>query len=259
MAEVVKFTATRLGSSGKKGVITPDAEGYYEVVIGGLNTFNSVGEYYTLEGAKSLFERSSIFMRRVLSGCLKGETGHPKRAPGMSKDDYVKRILSIEETNICCHFRDIWLDPNYGRNNPHLKMPELVAIVAKLKPAGPNGPALEKALQSPGENVCFSIRAMTKDYFNRGTCYRVLAQILTWDWVTEPGIACSTKFNSPALESFSLESLSEERVTRATIERIATQVEEGVAIEASNVMAKQCLASLDVSLKSQPPSFLAKW
>jgi hypothetical protein len=254
MAGVVKFTATKLVGTGKKGVLKPDADGYYEMVIGGLNTFNSAGEYYTLEGARALFEESSAFMRRVKNGCLKGEVGHPKRVPGMTMDQYVGRILSLDETNICCHFADIWLDPSYGQKNPQMNNSKLVAIVARLKPVGVRGEALRQALENGPENVCFSIRALTKDYFERGQTFRVLNQIVTWDWVTEPGIANATKYHSPALED-----LEEQQILRSAIERVAHSHGSGLAIESSRALALECLDSFETQEKNPVKSVLMKW
>lgn len=219
----VRFTSTKLAASGKAGILPPDENGYYTLPIGGLNAFNSAGQYYTLEGAKQLFEKSSVFMRRVGNGNLKGEVGHPKKLPGMSMDDYVHRILTIEETNVCCHFKEIWLDENYGKMNPQFKNPGLVAIMAKVKPSGPKGESLKASFENPDENVCFSIRALTRDFYDRGQTYRVLQQICTWDNVGEPGIANATKWASPSLES-----LSETAVTLNQLERIAQ--EQGTAI-----------------------------
>jgi hypothetical protein len=197
----IKFTATKLAAKGKKGVLPFDENGYYTMPIGGLNVYNSAGQYYTLEGAKQLFEASSIFMRRVQNGCLKAEVGHPKRLPGQSMDDYMSRILSIEETNTCAHFKEIWLDESYGKNNPQFKNPNMVAIMAKVKPSGPKGDSLRASFENPDENVCFSIRSLTRDYFEKGQCYRVLQQVVTWDFVTEAGIHIANKWDSPALES----------------------------------------------------------
>lgn len=258
----IKFTSTKLTNAGKKGILKPDENGYYPLVVGGLNTFNSVGEYYTLEGAKQLFESSSVFMRRVANGNLKGEEGHPKRLPGWSDDDYLRRVMNIEETNVVCHFKEVWLDEKFGRDHPELRNPSLVAIMAKVKPAGPRGPALQASLDNPDENVCFSIRALTRDYYNRGTTHRVLNQIFCWDRVTEPGIATSNKWASPALEGHEppLESIMEQFVTVRNLERILESTAQGLAMEDSRAI----LADTIDRLKHQDrivtlPHLYAKW
>lgn len=255
MAELVKFTSTRLNGTGKAGLLKPDSLGYYETVIGGLDVFNSAGEFYTMEGASALFEKSSSFMRRVESGCLKAETGHPKRLPGMTNDDYLERIMRIEETNVCAHIAEIWLDPNFGRNRPELKNPKMVAIMAKIKPAGPNGPALAAAFENPRENVCFSIRALTKDYYQRGQVYRVLNTIFTFDWVTEPGINAARKWNSPALES-----LDETFVSRRSIENVADLIRsDGASLESSRMMVQEALEAFKITPLGLSKTKLSDW
>ncbi len=255
MTQAVKFTATKLVGTGKAGVLKPDANGYYEMVIGGLNTFNSAGEYYTLEGAQALFESSSAFMRRVQSGCLKGEVGHPKKQSGWTIDEYLGRIMQIEETNVCCHFAEIWLDPNYGRNNPDIKNPNMVAIMAKFKPAGPQGNALREALENGLENVCFSIRALTRDHMDRGQVFRVLNTIFTFDWVTEPGINSARKWNSPALESL-VESFVTFNELETAVEHICHDV---AAMESSRLMANEALESFKFNFKESYKPNLVNW
>lgn len=234
---LIKFTETRLKSRGKKGVLTPDEHGYYRLCIGGLNAFNSVGEYYVYEGAKHLFESSSSFMRRVKTGCLKGELGHPKKLPGMSMEDYIQRIMSIEETNVCAHFADIELDPTYGRMNPEYRNPNLIAIIGRVKPAGPHAKVLADALANPEEDVCFSIRALTRDEFRNGRNERTLVQIICWDYVTEPGIDIARKYATPGLEGKPiLESCQEEILTIGQLERLAQSAHSNLAIESSQLI-----------------------
>jgi len=246
----VKFTATKLAMSGKKGILTCDADGYYEVVIGGLNVDNSAGERYPLNGAKHLFETSSVLMRRISNGNLKSEMGHPKKTPGMTNNDYINRIFSLEETKVCCHIAEVWLDEDYGKNNPNLKNPELVAIMAKIKPAGPMGPALKESLDNPKENVCFSIRALTNDYYRNGRTIRVLDSIFTWDVVTEPGIHISNKYDSPSLES-----LVETVITEKTLRTVAESMDTGIAVEDSKELIRDVLKTFN----DEPMALYSKW
>lgn len=245
---MIKFTSTKLAAKGKAGLLKPDDQGYYTMVIGGLNMFNSVGEYYAADGAKQLFEQSSTFMRRIQNGCLKGELGHPKRLPGMSMDDYLRRIMAIEETNVCCHFKEVWLDEQYGKNHPEFRNPSMIAIMAKVKPAGPKGASLKESFDNPNENVCFSIRAFTKDYIQQGRTIRVLDQVMCWDKVEEAGLHIANKWDTPALESF-----SETIIHKAQIEKILQSTTE-VALEESRVIATALLKSFDV-----PHPLYTKW
>lgn len=238
---MIKFTSTKLAAKDKAGILKSDEQGYYTVVIGGLNMFNSVGEYYTADGARHLFEQSSTFMRRIQNGCLKGELGHPKRGPGLSMDDYLRRIMTIEETNVCCHFKEVWLDDQYGKNHPEFRNPSMIAIMAKVKPAGPKGPSLKESFDNPSENVCFSIRAFTKDYMQQGKTIRVLDQIMTWDKVEECGLFIANKWDTPSLES-----LSDTVIYKSQIEKILQTTVDEVAMEESRVFATDLLKSFNV-------------
>ena len=213
--EAIRYTCTKLINSNKQGILKCDADGYYEIVIGGLNVFNSVGEYYTLKGAQELFDASSILMRRIKSGTLSSEYEHPKRMPGMSLDDYIRRILTIDRKFICAHIKEVRLDLDYGKNHPELNNSQAVAIIGLVKPTGPYGDHLENSLKNKCENVCFSIRALTKDYIHRGQTYRVLNIISTWDCVNEPGISSANKYDTPSLES-----IYDQTITIPQLERI---------------------------------------
>lgn len=193
---VVSFSSTVLSGKGKTGLLPPDSDGYYTLPVGGLNVHNSAGDFYILDGAKELFQNSS-FLRRVQNGALKGEVGHPVREPNMRDDQFLDRFLTIRETNICCHFSEVWLDEKSMRDkrgNP------IVAIMAKVKPSGPMGHVLKESLENQKENFGFSVRGFTKDIPNGQNKLRLLKTIITFDYVLEPGIEIATKFNSPALE-----------------------------------------------------------
>lgn len=250
----VKFTATKLVGSNKQGILKPDADGYYEMVIGGLNVFNSAGEYYTLSGAKELFEASSIFMRRVKNGCLKGEEGHPKKLPTTTNDQFLQRIFSIEETNVCAHFSEVWLDETYGAKNPQFKNKNLVAIMAKVKPAGPKSASLAAALENPKENVCFSIRAITKDYYERGQCFRVLERIVCFDRVNEPGINIANKWDSPAMEA-----LVEQQITKRMVERVVNDSVNMAAMESTHELAIDTLRVFSSKSLTGAVPLYSKW
>lgn len=232
----IKFTATKLSGSGRLGKLTPDANGYYTLPIGGLNLFNSTGDYYTAEGARQLFEQSSVLMRRIANGNLKGENGHPKQLPGQRDDQYFNRAMTIEETNVSHHFKSIWLDDTYGKKNPGLNSPDLIAVMAEVKPCGPHGPALQASLDNQDENVCFSIRALSKDFYQNRQKIRVLQSILTWDWVTEPGLHMATKWNSPTLES-----MTDKLLTEAILSKIIEETPRCLAMESGLNMAMEAL------------------
>lgn len=247
MLNSVKFSCTSLAGVNKSGVLKKDADGYYELVVGALNVFNSAGQYYVYEQAKQLFEGSSQLMRRVRRGALRGEYGHPKFQPGMSGEAFANRVLSIYEENVCCHHKDITLDFDRvkdARGNP------VIAIISKVLPSGPQGPTLQRSLDNPNENVCFSIRAFTDDFQRGQVTQRILKTIVTWDYVNEPGIAVAEKFLSPALEG-----MFERNFSRGELERaVRAPAIAGFAQESTLLTAGELFASMgwDVSPKQKP-------
>jgi hypothetical protein len=194
----IRFACTALKGTGKQGVLPPDKDGYYTLPIGGLNCYNSVGAHYPYAPAKALFEQSSSLMRRIKTGCLKGEYGHPKKE-AMDMDAYIDRIMKIDEKSVCVHFEEIWLDFNAIKDD--MGRP-IVAIMASLKPDGPYADSLSGSLNDPRQDTCFSIRSFTEDTKVAGVNQRSLVEIVTWDYVTEPGINQARKYKSPNLQSY---------------------------------------------------------
>lgn len=249
----VRFACTSLAGVNKAGTLKKDAQGYYEVVVGALNIFNSAGQYYVYERTQELFKGSSQLMRRVNRGALRGEYGHPKKLPGMTNDQFANRVMSIYEENVCCHFRDITLD--FERVKDENGKP-VIAIVAWVTPSGPNGPALQKSLDNPNENVCFSIRAFTDDYREGMVYKRLLRTIVTWDYVNEPGISVAEKFKAPSLEDCYDQSFS-----RGEIERAVRQpAMSGVATESVMLTAEELFTSMGwapaIHAANNKPSYL---
>lgn len=195
---IASYSCTALQGTNKTGALAPNEDGYYTMVVGALDCENSVGDVYRADPAKVLFDESHAFQRRIRDGSLYGETGHPRMQPGQNTRDFIARCMDVLETNVCCQFRRIWLE--YGTVRDANGRP-MLAIMAELIPAGPNGPALEKALRNPSQNVCFSIRSFTHNFTSGGRNYKDIKTIITFDWVLEPGIAIAKKWFSPALES----------------------------------------------------------
>ena len=195
----VVFTSAKPNVDNKQ--LEKDENGYYYITLGALNVYNSAGEYYTAVGARDLFENiSSTLMRRIKSGFLKSEVGHPKFVPGMTKNDFFNRNLRIEETNVCAHIRTLELVPteeDSGIGNGD----KVILVKGWVKPSGPKGESLQKALDNPDENVAFSVRSFTKNVYKLGTNIKTIVQLITYDWVTEPGIHYATKNKTLGVES----------------------------------------------------------
>lgn len=216
----VMFACTSLVGVNKVGDLKKNENGYYPMVVGALNAFNSSGAFYDYDGAKHLFEQSSAFMRRIKRAALRGEYGHPKPGPReldkrvqrLRDEEYARRCLTIDETNVCCHHMRIWLDFNSVKDkngNP------VISIMSEVAPNGPLGQVLEKQLENKHENVCFSIRAFTDNRIMGGIERRVLREVVTFDYVNEPGIATAEKYLSPALEQLGEHSFSRSMLEEA--------------------------------------------
>lgn len=194
----VRFTCTSLVGTNKVGKLKKDENGYYTMVIGALNMFNSAGMYYSYDAAKHFFDESHAFKRRIAKGALRGEYGHPRREATMSQAQYHLRLLDIHPDKVCCHFAEVWLDfENYKDEHGR----PIIAILARVIPSGPLASVLEKQLQNPEENVCFSIRSFTDDIMVGGVMHRHIKTIVTFDYVNEPGMSVANKYLSPALEA----------------------------------------------------------
>lgn len=261
---LVRFEATKLVQKGKRGILKPDADGYYTTVIGGLNAINSSGHWYA-DSARYLFEGTdakSILQRRIKAGNLKGEAGHPKPLPNMSIDDFKFRLLSVEETKVSHHIRRIILDDQFGKNNPEYGNDQMIGIIAEIKPTGPYGPGLKAAFDNPDENVCFSIRGFTDDSFARGRRVRTLFEVVTFDWVTEPGIAAATKWDSPACESAAIETFMDmpisERDIGNMIARAPAHALESDSIQIAKIVQQQFDVRPMAGVK-KPEFNIAKW
>ena len=238
--EVIKYTETVFSEKGKSGIMTPDSYGYYTVVVGALNSYNSAGEFYTAKDVIQLFDNSSHFQRRIKSGALYAELGHPKKQLNQTIDQFYNRVVSIDEKNICAHFSEVWLDFNFGKEHPELGNPELIAIMAKVKPAGDKANALQLAFDNPKQNAAFSIRGLTENKYVNNRVERRLTNIITFDHVTEPGISIADKIMAPGLEArlatecYTLREGTDTLIDREVMKRVLANNLTHVGMESSN-------------------------
>lgn len=210
MNNSIQFTCTRLAGTNKVGELKQNEKGYWPMVVGALNMFNSAGMYYRYDAAREFFEGTSELMRRVKRGALRGEYGHPRKELGMSPQQYFARLLQIHEDKVCCHHADLKLD---FENFKDEQGRPVIAILSEVCPSGMQGHVLERQLKNPRENVCFSVRSFTEDVLQQGVMHRYIRKLVTFDYVNEPGMSIAEKYYSPALES-----LEETSFTRGQVE-----------------------------------------
>lgn len=198
MGSNVIYECQSLVGTNKVGTINSDANGYYELVLGAYDFHNEGGAYYPLEPLKKLMVNSSPLMKRIRDGYVKSELGHPRMAPGMSDRDFLVRVCDIWETNVCAHIKSIELDCERVMHEGQ----KVAAIIGMVKPSGPKGEFLEKSLENVDENVAFSVRSLTNDYWSpAGKLIKEVDEIITWDNVGQPGIPVAQKYRAPGLES----------------------------------------------------------
>lgn len=230
MKDTVFISQTKLSALGKKGKITPDKDGYYTLVVGGLECGNNTNShYYTSQDVIQLFASGSLLHRRLQQGVVRAEVGHPKMRQDESMEQFCQRLCDIDLNNTCAHFRKIWLDMDYGKNNPHLKNPNLIAIMAEVKPEGGRGFILKEALENEHANIFFSIRSISDQKYVNGRWVRTIGDVITFDLVNEGGITVANKWDSPACESadFILP------VTQSFIKKVMENTKETASMESA--------------------------
>ena len=235
----VVYACTALQGTNKTGILKPLDDGYYRLVVGAFNVFNSAGQYYVLtEQTRALFDQSSTLQRRIADGALRSEYGHPRMLPGMKPSDFLNRILDIYEPNVCAHIRKVELDFNTIRDeNGQL----VAATIAEVKPTGPMGHSLAESLANPSENVCFSIRSLVKEQRIGGAVQKYVQAIVTWDYVNEPGISVARKWNAPGLENIT----EERRITPAQLRLVVDNTRRGTpGFEATKKIAEDVARDL---------------
>jgi hypothetical protein len=254
MAELY-FEKIKLPALGKQGLITPDSEGYYEMILGGLNTYNNNGAFYSSEGMNKLIGPGSVCHRRLANGSLRAEVNHPKKKPGMTDNDLVNALLDIDLNNVCAHIKAVWIDDEFGKKHPEYKEPGLIAIMGLVKPIPPKGDILKEALTTTSQNICFSVRCLADETFYRGKSVRYMREILTFDLVNEGGINIASKWDSPATESIIDHYESSLKLTQELLARVS-QKDSVYATESSseiaNVLQKKYFG------KSETPVY-ARW
>lgn len=194
----LKYACTALVGTNKKGVLKPDENGYYRLILGAFNIYNSAGLWYCWETSKAVFEESTSFMRQMRAGNLYSEEDHPQMLPGMTYDQYVARIKKIEPKNICATIRDIEVVPGEMNSDGT----QVMLIYGSVKPDRERGQYLKAALDNPDQNVCFSLRTLCDDRYINGRIERTVTEFVTFDWVVECGLPVAHKYNAPGLESF---------------------------------------------------------
>ncbi len=238
----ITFTSSFSKLKLDKTKLKPNADGYYKVSLGAINVYNSAGDFYeyTEEVAK-LFGASSTLMTRLDAGALRSENGHPKMLPGMSKNDFIRRICTIEETLVCGHIKEVSIEMT-NKTEKDANAP-IVMVTGLIRPEGTHGEALKSSLENPDSNSALSIRSLTKNRMVGNTMVKTLIHIATWDFVIMPGISIANKANWASLESEDLLDFDDSELDDLTssIENLKSEI----SVESEKLSLDEMLSAIN--------------
>lgn len=199
----LRFSSTLMSGTGHTGEMAPDDTGYYDVGLCSFNVHSKMGDFFSMQGVERLFEEQSDLMRRLRNGSLYIENGHPYQTPGMSDGDYYLRIMTIQEDRFCGHIKELYIDWDFGKNNPHLTPSDTVLIRGLVKPYGEHKHVLEDAFRNKCQNLAFSVRGLSDlEESMSGKITRYMTTIVTFDFVGEGAMALADRHTSVSLLSY---------------------------------------------------------
>lgn len=205
MSEKIILSYTKLPNPNNKQ-LERDGD-YYKVRLGAFNIFNSKKEFYVLgDVEKILTQPDSPLWRKIKNGCLTGEADHPI-VTGMTLQEIIARNARIDRAREAFTIRDIILTKTNETCKNMDVYGSVVLVEAWIRPSGPFGDYLKQDLDDPDKNVCFSIRSMSSDEIVKGVTIKHTKYIFTWDWVQEPGVKLTNKFDALAGNILNCESL----------------------------------------------------
>ncbi len=247
---IVTYGATKVIQSGAK--LKRDEEGFYKVILGTFNVFNSVGEYYqATEAVKRIFDKSGSFLRRMRGNYLTIEQGHPEYPPGMTNAEKAVRFEKLNEKSTCGVVKEVFLQSTNKRTTGAGE--NVIQIIGWVKPAGPYAESLRGFLDDPTTNGAFSIRCKYDLYKTRtGLKIRAITRIINWDFVTEPGLSGINISEATGLESFDYVTIdtTDKILVRDITRKLQAVVETGTESSSYNAMVaikefectdKQCM------------------
>ncbi len=195
-----------LATTNKRGILKPDADGYYTIPLGMYGTNNSAGMFYDGASGAAMFMPNTPLMRRLDKNVLFMEFKHPEPWENvvmdgkvvkryMSDNEYLMRIRRIDDDRVCGHIRKLFLDNTVKDETGRMA----IMVYGEVKPYGPYGKHLQESLDNPDINTYASVRSITRDDMLKGIKYT--CEISTWDMVGEGGIYKASKYHAPGLEA----------------------------------------------------------
>lgn len=235
MIGAVEYSNQVLNGTNKAGILKKNSNGTYPFIVGALNMVNNKGEYYSYDYAKKFFAEAGDLCRMAEKKVLRGEYGHPNQEVGQSDDKFIERLLRVDEKSVACFHNKIALD--FDNFKDKMGKP-FIGIMSDVLPDGPYGDVLDKQITTGIMDVCFSIRCFSLPRKIGGRIIKEMKHIVTFDYVTEPGIAQATKYNCPTLESHKGKIFTEGTVRQAArnIRARPGSNESGARVQIDNLM-----------------------
>lgn len=222
MSNKLTYGNVELAMAENKGVLKPNADGYYRIAGGGFNTPNRLGITYRmnrylldcLEEGERVGSGSDL-RRRIERGEAYMEMNHPVqwfyekidgkvvRTQITDLMTWVNRLKTIDMDRICASIGDII--PDFSRFDPRT-MAGAVFFDIETKPHGPFGDMFKENLDTPKMGTAVSIRTVTAPQ-QFGSVVREVEYWTGLDWVPEPGFAEATKYRTGMNNIGGLESL----------------------------------------------------
>lgn len=204
-----------LANNGKKGILKPDANGYYLLNAGGFNIPNRTGITYTAnQYIQECMGRDSDLNRRVSRGEVYAEAGHPPmyfleningqivRKKITDLFQWILRLKTIDMDRACGHIAEIifntdnWSKSRGGPIHNYIRIkPYLSTVFGKM---------FEENLLTPEMNTSMSIRTVTTPQ-QFGDRSRNVEYFTNYDWVVEPGMDMANKHMTAGCEAFAPE------------------------------------------------------
>lgn len=191
---------TKMENANKQ--VKKNDDGSFDVVVGAVNHFNSMGEFYTAEGVREkFFKANSYLMERCKGGYLRIESEHPVFKTGMTQEEWFQRLYSFDKVRTAGVITELWLEElSIKEDGTDMN---IILIWARIMPLTDRelGVTLQKDLENPNINTAFSIRSIIiKELVNLNTVCKI-QDIITFDWVSSPGIKKANAFYTAGMES----------------------------------------------------------
>lgn len=220
-------------SFGSLKVVQPDPDGvYHKIPVAVLGKPSENGAIYDVKsGIAAMSNDNSIFKKRLVSGGLEGEYGHPDYS-GMNKNEIISRTMRIENTRASHYFTKVWGET--------LNSADIVIVYADVVPFGPYGNYLKQSFADPKRNTAFSLRSLTSSLGTKGGYdNRMIRQLVTFDAVDTGGFLEASKRMAPSSES--LYAIDTDDILSCDLQDVINVME-----QEQNTIAVECLKNCEL-------------